>query len=187
MPSFPTLDAPLSGERVALRFEAERDIPEVLIAHQEDPALFIRLGLDRPPSGAELGRRIEAADARRADGSGVRFTIVESGDDTCRGQIDVHRVDWDHLRAEAGIWVVPGHRGRGLGSAALRVLAHWLFDRCGLQRLELLTEPDNARMIGAARRAGFVEEGVLRAYVRERGARLDVTVLSLLPADLVTP
>jgi RimJ/RimL family protein N-acetyltransferase len=184
MPSFPPLDAPLTGDRVGLRFEAERDIPEVLIAHQEDPELFIRLGLERPPSGAELGRRIEESEDRRRDGSGVRFTIVLPGDDACHGQIDVHRVDWDHLRVEAGIWVAPGERGRGLASAALPVMARWLFGTCGLQRLELLTEPDNVRMISAARRAGFIEEGVLRAYVRERGQRLDVTVLSLLPADL---
>jgi RimJ/RimL family protein N-acetyltransferase len=187
MPSFPKPDAPLTGDGVALRLESERDIPEVLVAHQEDPELFIRLGLERPPSGAELGRRIEEADARQADGSGVRFTILAPGDGTCRGQIDVHRVDWDHLRAEAGIWVRPDQRGRGLGSAALPVLGRWLFDCCHLQRLELLTEPDNVRMIHSARRAGFIEEGVLRAYVSERGRRLDVTVLSLLPTDLPAP
>jgi RimJ/RimL family protein N-acetyltransferase len=178
------LEAPLTGDRVALRFESERDIPEVLIAHQEDPELFVALGLERPPSGAELGRRIEEAEARRGDGSGVRFSILAPGDDSCRGQIDLHRVDWEHLRAEAGIWVMAGQRGRGLASAALPVLGRWLFERCGLQRLELLTEPDNLAMISAARRAGFIEEGVLRGYVRERGRRLDVTVLSLLPTDL---
>jgi RimJ/RimL family protein N-acetyltransferase len=184
MPSFPPLDAPLASHRVVLRPEAERDIPEILIAHQEDPELFVSLGLERPPSGAQLGRRIEEGEGRRGDGSGVRFTILSPEDDTCRGQVDVHRVDWDHRRAEAGIWVAPGQRGRGLATAALPVLGRWLFERCGLQRLELLTEPDNTRMISAAGRAGFVEEGVLRAYVRERGRRLDVTVLSLLPSDL---
>jgi RimJ/RimL family protein N-acetyltransferase len=184
MPSFPKLDAPLVGDGVELRLEAERDIPEVLIAHQQDPELFVRLGLERPPSGAELGRRIEEAGARGQDGSGVRFTIVVPGDDTLRGQIDVHRVDWDNLRAEAGIWVLPGERGHGLASRSLPVLACWLFERCRLERLELLTEPENTRMISAARRAGFIEEGVLRAYVRERGHRVDVAVLSVLPSDL---
>lgn len=187
MPSFPNLDAPLMGAGVRLRFESERDIPEILIAHQEDPELFIRLGLERPPSGAELGRRIEEADSRRGEGTGVRFTILTPGDDTCRGQMDVHRVDWDHLRAEAGVWVMPGRRGHGLASAALPVLGRWLFATCGLQRLELFTEPDNVPMVSAARRAGFTEEGVLRAYLRERGQRVDVVVLSLLPSDLVQP
>ncbi len=184
MPSFPPLDTPLASDRAQLRFEAERDIPEVLIAHQEDPELFVRLGLERPPSGAELGRRVEEAEQRRADGDGVRFTILPPDDDVCRGQADVHRVDWDHLRAEAGIWIAIEHRGQGLASAALVLLGRWLFEECGLQRLELFTEPDNLGMLGAARRAGMTEEGVLRAYLRERGERLDVAVLSLLPADL---
>ena len=184
MPSFPDLVSPLGSEHVELRFAAERDIPEILIAHQDDPQLHVRLGLERPPSGAELGRRSEHEADERAAGNAVRFTIVEPGSDVCRGQLDVHRVDWDHRRAEAGIWVAPQYRGRGLAAAALPLAGGWLFATCGLARLELLTEPDNAAMIAAARRAGLTYEGVLRAYVRERGRRLDVAVLSLLPADL---
>lgn len=184
MPSFPSLNTPLANDRAQLRFEAERDIPEVLIAHQEDPQLFTRLGLERPPSGAELGRRVEEAEQRREYGEGVRFTIARPDEDVCSGQVDVHRVDWDHLRAEAGIWVAIAQRGQGLASAALRLLGRWLFEECGLQRLELFTEPENRAMLTAARRAGMTEEGVLRAYIRERGERLDVAVLSLLPSDL---
>jgi RimJ/RimL family protein N-acetyltransferase len=184
MPSFPDLAQPLRSERVTLRFESERDIPEILIAHQDDPTLYLRLGLERPPSGAELGRRTEREPAQRAAGAGVRFTIVESGSDVCRGQVDVHRVDWDHLRAEAGIWVAPAFRRRGLAADTLRLAGRWLFGVCGLARLELLTEPDNEAMIAAALSAGLEHEGVLRAYVRERGRRLDLAVLSLLPADL---
>ena len=48
----------------------------------------------------------------------------------------------------------------------------------------MLTEPDNAAMLAAAKAAGLIEEGVLRAYVNERDRRLDLTILSLLPADL---
>ena len=184
MQNFPDLLHPLRSDRVTLRFEAERDIPEVLIAHQDDPTLCLRLGLPRPPSGAELGRRIEHGPGERAAGVGVRFTILEPGANVCRGQLDVHHVDWDDLRAEAGIWVAPGFRGRGLAPAALRLAGDWLFEVCGLARLELLTQPDNAAMIGAAKSAGLVEEGVLRAYVSERGRRLDLTILSLVPADL---
>lgn len=169
---------------MTLRFESERDIPEILIAHQDDPALHARLGLKRPPSGAELGRRNECEPGERAAGNGVRFTILEPGSDVCRGQLDVHRVDWEDLRAEAGIWVAPGFRGRGLASGALPLAGGWLFEVCGLERLELLTEPDNMAMIAAAKAAGLSQEGLLRAYVNERDRRLDLTILSLLPADL---
>jgi RimJ/RimL family protein N-acetyltransferase len=184
MPSFPDFDEPLSGQEVQLRLAAERDIPEILIAHQDDPLLAARLGLARPPSGAELGRRTEEAAAERAEGSGVYLTILRPGSDECRGQLDVHDVDWDHRRAQLGIWVAPGERGQGLARGALAVVGAWLLQACGLMRVDLLTEPDNQALIRAAEAAGFRPEGVLRSYLREHRHRVDVAVMSLIPADL---
>jgi RimJ/RimL family protein N-acetyltransferase len=187
MPPFPNLRAPLSSPVVTLRLAAERDIPEILIAHQDDPELYLRIGIRRPPSGAELGRRIEEISSDRAAGTGVWLTITSSGSDECSGQVDVHDVDWDHGRAELGIWVAPGQRGRGLATEALRLSGSWLLGDCGLERVQLMTEPDNAPMLAAARTAGFAEEGILRAYLREHGRRVDVTVMSLVATDLETP
>jgi RimJ/RimL family protein N-acetyltransferase len=184
MPSFPELTDPLTGPGAALRLAAERDIPETLIAHQDDEELYLRLGTRRPPSGAELGRRTEQLPSELAAGTGVWLTIVRPGADECVGQIDVHTVDWDHGRAELGIWVAPGLRGQGLGTAALRLAGPWLIEECGLDRIQMLTEPDNAPMRAAARAAGFTEEGVLRAYTLEHGHRVDVTIMSLIAADL---
>jgi len=184
MPSFPDLDQPLSGPRVQVRLAAERDIPEILIAHQDDPFLHVRIGVPRPPSGAELGRRTEEQAAQRASGTGVWLTILRSGSDQCRGQLDVHHIDWDHRRAELGLWVAPRERGHGLGSGSLALAGRWLLLACELMRLELFTEPDNEPMVRAAKNAGFVEEGLLRAYLRERGERVDVTVMSLISSDL---
>jgi RimJ/RimL family protein N-acetyltransferase len=161
------------GERVSLRLAAERDIPEVLIAHQDDPELHARLGLQRPPSGAELGRQMELAERERETGVRVRFTVVESGSDECRGRISVHSIDWETGRAELGMWLAPQARGRGLAPAALRLAAGWLFDECGLERVELLTEPDNEPMLRAARAAGFVERGM------KRRSEVDMIVMSL--------
>jgi RimJ/RimL family protein N-acetyltransferase len=183
MASFPDLTEPLRGERVALRFVTERDIPETLIAHQDDPRLHVQLGLDRPPSGAELGRRAEEAAAQRAAGVRAVMAILTPGSEECRGEIEVHGVDWEQGRASLGIWVAPRCRGRGLARDALELTAGWLFSANGLSRLQLLTDPENAPMLRAARAAGFVEEGVLRSYGRERGRRVDLTVLSLTPAD----
>jgi RimJ/RimL family protein N-acetyltransferase len=185
MPSFPQPND-LSTTGVGLRLAADRDIPEVLIAHQDDPELHRRLGLARPPSGAELGRRVEGSPSDRAAGTGVWLTIVTAGSDECVGQLDVHEVDWDHGRAELGIWVAPGHRGRGVAAGALGLAGRWLLTECGLDRVQLVTDPDNDAMLIAARRAGFIEEGVLRGYLREHGERVDVTILSLVAGD-VTP
>ncbi len=167
-----------------VRDAAERDIPEILIAYQDDPELHLRLGEERPPSGAELGRRADAESEVRAAGLRATLTIVAPGRDVCQGQIHVREVDWEHRRGSLAIWLAPHARGRGLGSAALRLVASWLLARTELVRLQILADPDDASVIRAARAAGFVPEGVLRGHQRRRGRRIDVAVLSLLSTDV---
>jgi RimJ/RimL family protein N-acetyltransferase len=169
---------------VAVRPGAERDIPEILIAYQDDRELHTRMGQERPPSGAELGRLAERAKADRAGGRSLTLTILEPGSDACRGQIYVHNVDWENARAELGIWVAPGSRDRRLAQRALALVAPWLLRQGRLERVELRTEPSNERMIRSARAAGFSDEGTLRAYTREGGPRVDNAVLSMVRRDL---
>ncbi len=184
MSSFPLLTEPLTDDTVVLRDYAERDIPEILIAHQDDSRMHLLTGDDRPPSGAELGRAAEREAAERAIGERATLTIVERGSDTCRGQIRVYPVDWDQSRAEVGIWLAPQVRDRGLGRRALRLAGEWLLGPCGLARVELFAEPDNAPMVSAAQAAGFVREGVLREYLRRRGKGVNVVIMSLIPDDV---
>jgi RimJ/RimL family protein N-acetyltransferase len=186
MPPFPSLEEPLRDELVALRQSAERDIPEILIAYQDDPHLHVRMGEERPPSGAELGRRSEQAPAERLAGTHLTLTILEQSSDVCRGQVYVHNVDWDHRRAELGIWLAPQMRNRGMARSSLRLTSAWLFETCALERVQVLTAPDNEPMIRAARAAGFSPEGILRGYARERDRRVDAAVMSLLPVDVET-
>ena len=184
MTSLPHPPEPFSDGVIDLRLSAERDIPEVLIAFQDDPELHTRLGMPRPPSGAELGRRAEQADLRREAGELLGLTIVETGDDVCRGQVDVHALDWENRRAELAIWVAPGYRGRGLGRRALALTARWVLRECDLERVGLLIEPSNVASLCAARAAGFSDEGILRGYALERGRRVDSAALSIIRADL---
>ncbi|MDQ6745320.1 MAG: GNAT family N-acetyltransferase [Actinomycetota bacterium] len=133
MPEIPDLEVLLSDGVVTLRMASERDIPEILIAYQDDPQLHSALGRERPPSGAQLGRASERAGADRASGRGVTLTILESGSDTCRGQLRAEPVDWERGRTELEIWLVPHVRGRGYGPRALRLAADWLLGACGLE------------------------------------------------------
>lgn len=184
MSSFPLLTQPLTDGTVALRDYAERDIPEILIAFQDDPQLHRHTGDERPPSGAQLGSQAEREHADRVTGNRAWLTILEPGSDTCRGLVRVYTTDWEQSRAEIGIFLAPASRGRGLGRGALRLTGQWLLGPCGLARVELITDPSNEAMIAAAAGAGFVREGILRGYVRDRGKRLDVVIMSLLPTDL---
>jgi ribosomal-protein-alanine N-acetyltransferase len=195
MASFPDLQVPLSDGSVSVRMAAERDIPEILIAYQDDPQLHLLMGNPRPPSGAELGRRAERAQDDQLAGRALALTVVEGDDDTCLGQIDVHHVEWEHGRAELGVWVAQAHRGRGVARRALGLAGPWLLTEAGLERVQLLTHPENQAMRRAAEAAGFQFEGVLHGYYRDTegfqprlgrppAPRVDMAVLSLVHRDL---
>jgi RimJ/RimL family protein N-acetyltransferase len=55
-----------------------------------------------------------------------------------------------------------------------------------VDRLELLTDPDNAASQRVAEKVGFRREGVLRSHVSHPdGRRRDSVIFSLLPGELV--
>jgi RimJ/RimL family protein N-acetyltransferase len=182
--SFPSLEHPLGDGVISLRASAERDIPEVLIAFQDDRELHHTLGEDRPPTGAQLGRRAEQAEREWARGSSVILTITEAGDDTCLGEVRIYEVDWVNRHATVAVWVAPRRRGAGLAQRALSLSSRWLLRDCGLERVGITTDARNVKMIRAARAAGFTEEGVLRGYTRDGGTRADGAVLSRVRGDL---
>ena len=184
MVAFAELEQSLRGELVSLRYGAERNIPEILIAHQDDPHLHARFGEPRPPSGAELGRESELAAVRRTALEVAELTIVELGDDDCRGRISVRHIDQEASRAELRVWVAPQARGRGYAREGLVLAGRWLLGPCGFERIEVKTATDNEAMQRVAAAAGFVREGVLRGYWRSVSGRLDAVSFSLLPSDV---
>jgi RimJ/RimL family protein N-acetyltransferase len=183
MVRLPLLAQPLEHERVRLRDAAERDIPEILIAHQDDPELHRRLVQERPPSAAELGRLAESEAAARAAGSRATLTILAPGSDLCLGQVSVGELDAEQERARLWIWVAPQARRGGLGAGALVLASRWLLGPCGLHRLQILCEPENPAMLRAGARAGFQPEGVLHGYLRCGSRRVDVVSLARVAGD----
>src|SRR4051794_16111763 len=77
-------------------------------------------------------------------------------------------------RAEFGYLVAAGARRRGVATRALRLYAAWAFEQLGIDRLEVLVQPDNEASLALAERVGFRREGVLRAHTVMRGRRVDM-------------
>jgi RimJ/RimL family protein N-acetyltransferase len=132
VPALPHLDQPLSDGVVVVRRSAERDIPEVLIAYQDDPGLHRGLGEARPPSGAELGRRSDTAEFERLAGTRLTLTIARSGSDVCCGEVRIQDVDWDAGTARFTAWTAPAERGQDLARPALDLVRSWLRSESGL-------------------------------------------------------
>jgi RimJ/RimL family protein N-acetyltransferase len=87
-----------------------------------------------------------------------------------------------------GYWCVPEARGRGVTSDALHTLCRHALDELGLERLELITDPDNVGSRRVAEKVGFRQEGVLRSHLlHPDGRRRDSVMFSLLPGELLQP
>ena len=89
----------------------------------------------------------------------------------------------DNRIAEMSYWVFPPFRGRGYAARAIHLACEWAFAKLGVERMEIYVEPDNMASRGAALRAGFTEEGVLRARGQFGGERRDLVLYSRLPSD----
>lgn len=135
---------------------------------------------------------IDAACARLAgalaDGSYAaqlplpRAVIVASTDPAAMlGTVSWHwesaESDWRRM----GITVYdPDLRGRGIGTAALRLWTDYLFRTTAAVRLDYSTWSGNDRMVAVGRRLGFVEEARFRDARKVRGERYDSVVLGVL-------
>jgi len=84
---------------------------------------------------------------------------------------------------EIGYWCAPWARGRGVMSAAVRLVRDWAFNVLELERLELTTDVDNIGSQRVALAAGFRREGVMRGYLTARERRTDDLLFGMVRSD----
>jgi ribosomal-protein-alanine N-acetyltransferase len=84
---------------------------------------------------------------------------------------------------EIGVALLPGHRGRGLGTAAQQLLVDYLFDYTTVNRLEALTDEQNYAEQKALERVGFRREGVLRGSYFHRGSWRNQVIYAVVRCD----
>ena len=119
--------------------------------------------------------------AMRESGFLTPFVIVV-GSGTIAGGITLHHYDEQRSRIEVGYWLLPGGRGRGIATRAVRTLADHVHGN-GVMRLEAVVRPENERSIRVLERLGFTREGRLRQLLRYRDGRADAFIYSLLPGE----
>jgi RimJ/RimL family protein N-acetyltransferase len=171
----------IRGEGVVLREWRMEDAPAVAAACQDSEiARWLSLV---PEPYTEADARFYVRDCIEAGEDRTPFAITDAETGDVIGSIDmrINRMKTGHV----GYWLAPEARGRGLTSAALLALSRWGFQRLGLGRVELVTDPDNIASQRVAEKAGFTREGVLRSILLNRdGSRRDGVMFSLLPGEL---
>jgi ribosomal-protein-alanine N-acetyltransferase len=165
-------DPPLSDGRVTLRPPDERDISAIDTGiHDAEVVRWFGQPNDFAVDVLALNRE------RWSEGSPT-FAICEA-DGACAGHVWMNVCRADPTTGYVGYWLLPGVRGRGLATRAVRLLADWAVQYVGLTRLRLITEPSNTRSQRVAERSGFRQVEVLRNHGAIDGRAIDQVVFEL--------
>jgi aminoglycoside 6'-N-acetyltransferase len=158
----------------------------LVLRPQAEEDLDALVAMIREPSVRRWWGMLETDEEIREDlrNDGTAWTI----------ELDGELVGWlgtweeptpDYRHAGLDISLFPSFQGRGLGPAALRLAARWLFDGQGHHRITIDPNAENANAIKAYERVGFRRVGILRKVERgPDGAWRDGLLMDLLAEEL---
>lgn len=108
-------------------------------------------------------------------GKVVQTIICDLASDRPLGCVYIRDIDRRHNKAEYGIFIgEPDARGRGLGTAAAKLMLRYCFEEEKLHRIYLRALAGNNRAIRSYEKAGFRKEGCLKDDVCIDGKYCDI-------------
>jgi len=165
--------------RLVLRPPRQDDADDVVRA-SSDPEAQRWLPVPVPYTRDDAVAFIAQRTAERAEGRGLLCIVEAEG--RLVGTAGLH-FPGSLLGPGVGYSIAPWARGQGYATEAAAALTEWGFAH-GAHRVHLLADVDNVPSQVVARRAGFVEEGRMRACLPYRDRpHGDAVLFSRLPGD----
>jgi len=169
----------LTGEHVVLEPAADRHVPDLLAAGQDD-VVWAWLPWPRPRTEADVASML-AGERELA----CPFAQVDAASGRAVGITTYRDIDARHRTLEiGGTWLGrPWWRTAINTEAKLLFLGH-AFEGLGANRVAIKTDIRNERSQAAIARLEAVREGVLRhQYVRRDGSLRDTVMYSIVPDE----
>ena len=134
---------------------------------------------------AAFRRRLATYQRDMDAGVAFPFFVFREEDGQLVGAITVSNVRRGVAQmASIGYWVGQPHARRGYTLAAVKVACRFAFEQLGLHRVEAACIPTNEASAGVLLKAGFVEEGFAKAYLKIDGDWRDHRLFGLLSPEL---
>ena len=91
-------------------------------------------------------------------GQVVQMTICDQASDKPLGSVYIRDIDREHNKAEYGIFIgEEDARGRGVGTAAAKLMLQYCFEEEKLHRVYLRVFAENVQAVRSYEKAGFVD------------------------------
>lgn len=145
---------------VRLRAWRADDAPALAAAWADDEVRrFTRV--PEPADEATAARWIAGVGERWAGRRSLDLVVSPVGGDEVLGEVGLGPFDPARNAAALGYWVAADARGRGVATAAARLLVDWTIDPAGLALAALVatTDPANPASEAVLRAVGFVPLG----------------------------
>ena len=155
-------DPPLRSGDLVLRPWADDDAPS-LAAAWADPEVRRWTGVPERCDLAAARRWISGDDRRTAAGRSLDLVVIRDG--AVAGEVGLTAFDAARTTAELGWWTAPAHRGRGVASIAVGLVARWALHEVGLRSVTARCHRDNGAAAAVARHAGLQPLDVGQAVI----------------------
>ena len=117
-------------------------------------------------------------------GKVIQMIICSLVGDKPLGSVYIRDIDRQHCKAEYGIFIGErSARGRGVGTAAARLMLDYCFREEKLHRIYLRVFASNEQAVRSYEKAGFIREGLLREDVCIDGQYRDIVWMAALNPD----
>ncbi len=99
------------------------------------------------------------------------------------GSMGMH--NWDHTlkKAQLGYWITKEYEGKGIIQKCLAAFIDFLFNKAGLNKVEIHFMVNNHRSARVAEQAGFKVEGIIRQSYLMNGIYHDIVITGLLKKE----
>jgi RimJ/RimL family protein N-acetyltransferase len=157
---WPTEVPTLQYGLITLRKPEERDIIP-LFEGVQDPIIpkFTRI-----PANYQMANAEHYVHERSPNGFTMQTEIqlVLEYDEKFAGALSFHTLVLDEAKAEIGYWLTADARGKGIATAATKLLTGYGFETIGFHRIEALVVQSNKPSLKVLENSGYVQEGILR-------------------------
>jgi ribosomal-protein-alanine N-acetyltransferase len=171
----------LTSKTVTLRALRTSDAASLFaMLTTEEVARFI----SPPPTTVEgFEKFIAWTHRQRTAGSYACFAVTVKGFDTAVGIFQVRELEPGFGAAEWGFAIGSPFWGTGVFQDGAELVLEFAFETLGVHRLEARCAVKNGRGNGALRKAGAVQEGVLRKSFLKNGEYLDQVLYAIVEDD----